>query len=116
MNKQAMVSSLTDLFKDQTAFDAFLKVRRLAASARVVRAFYNLSQAELALEIGVSRKTVVMIENGLTIPADETVDKFYRYLASREISVKTGDAVMQFTFSNPVSRWNSIPPDSFAER
>ncbi|MEO9946667.1 helix-turn-helix transcriptional regulator [Paraglaciecola sp.] len=36
---------------------------------KVHRAIHNLTQAELALKVGVSRKTINTVENGIFIPS-----------------------------------------------
>lgn len=43
--------------------------RRLANRLKAARAERNLTQAELALRVGVSRKTINTIENGIFTPS-----------------------------------------------
>jgi putative transcriptional regulator len=43
--------------------------RRLGVRLKEIRTAHGLTQAELALQIGVSRKTINTIENGVFVPS-----------------------------------------------
>jgi putative transcriptional regulator len=43
--------------------------RRLGSRLKEVRTAAGLTQAELALEVGVSRKTINTVENGIFVPS-----------------------------------------------
>ena len=46
-----------------------LKAQRLASTLRQVRESRGLTQAQLAERIGVSRKTINTVENGIFVPS-----------------------------------------------
>jgi putative transcriptional regulator len=49
--------------------DAFLAGRRLTNTLREARMRHGMTQAELAIRVGVSRKTINTVENGIFIPS-----------------------------------------------
>ena len=87
-------------FSCQKAFDEFVAFRKTAASIRVVRAFFELSQAELAKSMGVSRKTVVALERGLVSPSQETVKKLDSFYKASGVCIKADDLKMTFDFAS----------------
>jgi DNA-binding XRE family transcriptional regulator len=87
-------------FNSQESFAEFIAYRRTSVSMRVVRAFFDLSQAELARNLGVSRKTVVAMERGLVIPSSETVQKLHSFYTARGVSIDADDLKMTFDFAS----------------
>ncbi|MDR3571726.1 MAG: helix-turn-helix transcriptional regulator [Candidatus Pacebacteria bacterium] len=87
-------------FNCQEAFDEFVAYRRTSVSIRVIRAFFDLTQAELARNLGVSRKTVVAMERGLVIPSSETVKKLDNFYAARGASIEADDLKLTFVFAS----------------
>jgi DNA-binding XRE family transcriptional regulator len=87
-------------FNSRAAFDEFITNRRTSVSIRVVRAFFDLSQAELARNLDVSRKTIVAMERGLVMPSSQTIKKLKNFYASRGVSIETNDLKMTFDFAS----------------
>lgn len=86
------------LVLDDKALAEYLEIKRVSASVRVARAFYSQTQSDLAREIGVSRKTILALENGLAMPSAETFKKLQRYFVSRGIEIQACDSSMRFCF------------------
>lgn len=49
--------------------EPLLASRRLANTLREARTRHGLTQAELAIQVGVSRKTINTVENGVFVPS-----------------------------------------------
>jgi putative transcriptional regulator len=56
---------------------------KLTNHIKVQRAIHNLTQEELALNIGVTRKTINTIENGIFIPSTILAIRLARYFKIR---------------------------------
>ena len=59
------------------------------ADTKLIREMLNISQEEMANEIGVSKITILRIENQDTYPESETINKIYNFAYKKGIKVNT---------------------------
>lgn len=60
---------------------------RIQEDLTIIREFFQLSQDELSKELGVDRITLNRIENGITNPRIELLDKIYSYFFNRGLKL-----------------------------